>query len=81
MSTIMKKIMSLTLLLIFYSSQLIDTTTCDFGILVDDCKELLKCIPQTKVQHCYKEANFCANALAKLGSSLDQPLSHFVIPL
>jgi hypothetical protein len=49
----------------------------DLGILVDDCRELLKRIPQTKVQHCYKEANFCADALAKLGSSLDQPFVSF----
>jgi hypothetical protein len=40
--------------------------------LVDDCRELFRQIPQTKIRHCFREANFCANALAKLGTSLTQ---------
>ena len=53
----------------------------DLDILVDDCKELMKRIPYTKVQHCYRKINFCIDALAKLGSSLDQPFVFFCNPL
>ena len=31
-------------------------------------------IPRIRIDHIYKEANWCANALAKLGSSL-----HYII--
>jgi ribonuclease HI len=55
--------------------------------LIDDCRKLLSQLPQVKVLHCYLEANFCADALAKKGTSLEQdfilyplPLTH-VIPL
>ncbi|KAK7848077.1 putative ribonuclease h protein [Quercus suber] len=41
----------------------------DFSGLVDDCRDLLLQLPQAKVVHCYREANFCADALAKLGAS------------
>ena len=44
----------------------------DLCPLVDDCRELLRQIPQTKISHCYREANFCADALAKLGTNLAQ---------
>ena len=37
--------------------------------LVDDCRELLLHLPQVKLSHCFMEANFCADALAKLGSA------------
>lgn len=33
--------------------------------LVADCKLLLSQIPQVKVVYCFKEANYCAGALAK----------------
>jgi hypothetical protein len=49
----------------------------DLDILVDDCKELMKRIPYTKVQHCYMKTNFCVDALAKLGSFLDLPFVFF----
>ena len=41
----------------------------DLSGLVDDCRELLLRLPQVKLSHCIKEANFCADALAKLGSA------------
>ena len=40
-------------------------------LIVDDWRELFRQIPQTKVLHCFREANFCADALAKLGPTLD----------
>ena len=37
--------------------------------LVDDCRELLLRLPQVKLLHCFREANFYADVLAKLGSA------------
>lgn len=34
-----------------------------------DCRDLLLQLPQVKVSHCFREANFCVDALAKLGAS------------
>ena len=62
---------------------LISSNACtngDFAILVDDCRDLLLQLPQVQILHCYREANACANALARLGSaSLDVEFS-FVTP-
>ena len=44
-------------------------TNGDLFGLVDDCRELLLRLPQVKLSHCFREANFCADALAKLGSA------------
>ena len=52
----------------------------DLCPLVDDCRELLRQIPQTKVLHCFREANFCADAMAKLGSMLEQDFILFTTP-
>ena len=35
--------------------------------LLDDCKLLIDQIPQVRVKHTYREANKCADRLAKLG--------------
>lgn len=35
--------------------------------LVDDCRSLLSHIPQTRIKHCYQEANRCTDVLARLG--------------
>ena len=45
------------------------------------CKDLLLQLPQAKVSHCYKEANFCIDALAKLGASSSDGGSRFAAPL
>ncbi|KAK7829827.1 hypothetical protein CFP56_028802 [Quercus suber] len=52
----------------------------DFSRLVDDCRDLLLQLPQAKVSHCYREANFCADALAKLGASSIDVGSRFAAP-
>ncbi|KAK7829578.1 putative ribonuclease h protein, partial [Quercus suber] len=44
-------------------------TNGDFSILVDDCKDLLLQLPQVKIMHCFREANYCADALAIMGSA------------
>lgn len=46
-----------------------NTISGDLSVLVDDCKDLLLRLPQATVSHCLREANFCIDALAKLGSS------------
>ena len=44
--------------------------------LLSDCRSLLKQIPNKRVLHVYREANQCADALAKLGA---QSGFHFVV--
>ena len=46
-------------------------------VLVDDCREGLKEIPMVRIQHCYKEANKCADALARRGALMDQDFTIF----
>ena len=48
--------------------------------LVDDCRELLLRLPQVKLSHCFREANFCADVLAKLGSASSDLSLVFVSP-
>ena len=50
----------------------------DLAGLVDDCREKLLRMPQAKVSHCYREANFCANALARIGASSPPICNRFV---
>ena len=47
---------------------------------VADCREGLKEIPLIRVQHCYWEANKCANALARKGALLSQDFVVLVKP-
>ena len=35
--------------------------------LVADCREGMTRIPRVQIQHCYREANKCADALARRG--------------
>ena len=44
--------------------------------LLFDCRSLLKQIPNKRVLHVYREANQCADALAKLRAQFG---SHFVV--
>ena len=47
---------------------------------IDDCRKLLSQLPQVKVLHCYWEANFCADALAKMGISQEQDFILYPLP-
>ena len=38
--------------------------------LVSDCKSKLRAIPMVQIQHCYREANKCADSLARRGCFL-----------
>ena len=48
--------------------------------LLTDCKLLLQKFPNLRVVHVYKEANWCANALARIGSIGDVPFILFALP-
>jgi ribonuclease HI len=50
--------------------------TGDLSPLIDDCKKLLKQLPQTKVVHCFRKANFCADVLAKMETT---SMENFVV--
>ena len=52
----------------------------DLSGLVDDCREMLLRLPRFKLSHCFREANFCADALAKLGSASAVLAAVFVPP-
>ena len=39
-------------------------------VIVANCREGLKKIPLVRILHCYREANKCADALARLGREL-----------
>ena len=49
-------------------------------VLVTDCRDGLKDIPLTRIQHCYREANKCADTLARWGALLGQDFSVFLEP-
>ena len=48
--------------------------------LVSDCKSELRAIPVIQIQHCYREANKCADALARRGALLSQDFVVFLDP-
>nr|POE80174.1 putative ribonuclease h protein [Quercus suber] len=47
-------------------------TNSEIASLVDDCRDMLKSIPQARIKHYYKEGNKCADRLARLGVRLDR---------
>lgn len=49
-------------------------------VLVADCREGLKQIPLVRIQHCYREANKCADALVRRGAIMDQDFTIFMDP-
>ena len=49
------------------------------SVLVADCRERLKEIPMVRIQHC-REANKCADALARRGVTLKQDFTIFIDP-
>ena len=45
-----------------------------------DCRLLLKKFLNLGVMHVYREANWCADALARIGSSNNEPFILFALP-
>ena len=48
--------------------------------ILEDCKLLVFQILQIKIKHCYREANKCANRLAKKSAKLNESLAIFDNP-
>ena len=48
--------------------------------LLTDCKLLLRKFPNLRVEHTYREANQCVDALARIGSNSDVPFILFAHP-
>ena len=48
--------------------------------LLTDCRNLLKAFPNTQVIHAYREANQCADALAKMGATAQNSFVVFWTP-
>ena len=48
--------------------------------LLSDYKNLLKVIPNKRIEHIYREANQCANALTRMGSGASTPFVVFMEP-
>ena len=48
--------------------------------LVADCREGLARIPKVKIQHCYREANKCVDALARRGALLPCNFLVLILP-
>ena len=46
--------------------------------LLSDCKNLLKAIPNKWIEHIYREANQCADALARMGLGASTPFVGFM---
>ena len=48
--------------------------------LLPDCRKLLRTFPKTRIEHVFREANQCTNALAKLGAKFSAMYVSFFIP-
>ena len=48
--------------------------------LLTDCRLLLKKFPNLRIEHVYREADQCADALARIGSTSDVPFLLFAHP-
>lgn len=49
--------------------------------LIDDYKLLISQIAQVRISHCYREANICADFLARLGTKQDRSFVLYNDPL
>ena len=49
-------------------------------VILGDCKAGLRDILVVKIQHCYRQANKCADALARRGALLPQDFVVFLEP-
>ena len=57
-----------------------DTSNLLIEPLLSDCNSLYREIPNKQIQHVYREANQCADTLARLGSSVVSSFFVFVEP-
>ena len=57
-----------------------DGQSNSYGALLSDCKAGLWQIPMVHVQHCFREANKCTDALARRGALLPQDFVVYLDP-
>ena len=50
------------------------------SVLLDDCRHLIKPIPQIRFKHIFREANRCADALARMGGLQEDEFIVFESP-
>nr|POE94062.1 putative ribonuclease h protein [Quercus suber] len=55
-------------------------TNSEIDPLVDECRDMLKRIPQARLKHCYRESNKCADRLARLGTEMEEEFFVFDTP-
>ena len=55
-------------------------TNGELSFLIDDCRNLMKNIPQVRLKHYFREANWCADALAKFGTNMKNDFAVFESP-
>ena len=48
--------------------------------LLDDCRHLAACFQQIQFKHCYRQANWCADLLARMGAVQGNDFISFVSP-
>ena len=58
-----------------------NASIADYAPLVDDCRILMNRIPRWKLKHCFREANACADQLARMALHLQQPFVLLDTPL
>ncbi|XP_050263906.1 uncharacterized protein LOC126708133 [Quercus robur] len=56
-----------------------NSNVANFAV-VNNCKRLISLLPQAKVTHCYREANQCADGLARLGTQQDADILFYNSP-
>nr|POE82959.1 putative ribonuclease h protein [Quercus suber] len=55
-------------------------TNSEIDPFVDECRDMLKRIPQARLKHCYRESNKCADRLARLGTEMEEEFFVFDTP-
>ena len=48
--------------------------------IMDDCRQLVLCFQQIQIKHCYRQANRCADMLAKMGVEQEIELLNHLSP-
>ena len=56
-----------------------NTSNLTLEPLLNDCRNLVREIPNMQIKHIFREANRCADALAKLGASKEMSFVVFFV--
>ena len=58
----------------------IANANCSLEPLLADCRDMLKSFPNLQIEHTYKEPNWCADVLARLGKASKEAFVLFINP-